>query len=124
MRKTSDICTAFVPAEIIDHLWNIVEIYGENRYVFVLSSRRLGDAMVQDIRIIIGSSSYLHSVYGFKPVDFTIKVSRKDDDFTMTLVPSVKAQREINKWKQRRLGHFFLKKLFPSPRHFRVRSAW
>ncbi|NCB74558.1 MAG: hypothetical protein EOM51_07440 [Clostridia bacterium] len=124
MKETSEICKAFVPPEIIKHLWTITELYDEDRYVFVLSSRRLGDSMVQDIKIIVGDRSYLHSVYGFKPVDFTIKVSSKDKNYRMTLIPSSKAEYEIEKWRRRNLYNNFLKKLSSSPEHFRVRRAW
>jgi len=123
MRETSEICSAIIPPEIIEHLWTIVELYGESRYVFVLSSRRLGDTMVQDIKIILGSCSYLHSVYGFKPVDFTIKVTCKDENYRMTLIPSAKAEYEINRWAQKKLGLNFHKKLSPASQHFRVRHA-
>lgn len=124
MKETAEICSAFIPSEIIEHLWTIVELYGESRYVFVLSSRRLGDSVVQDIKIILGSRSYLHSVYGFKPVNFTIKVTCKDENYRMTLIPSAKAEYEIKKWTRKKLGRNFLKKLSPSSQHFRVRRAW
>lgn len=126
MRQTSEICTTFIPSELIDHLWNIVDVYEESKYVFVLSSRRLGDGLVQDIRIITGSISTQHTIFGYKPVDFTIKVSRKGDDLKMSLVPSVKAEQELNKWKRRRAVLLFRKRLSPSPapNHFRVRRAF
>ncbi len=124
MKECSDICTAFIPSAIIDHLWTIVDIYGEDSYVFVLSSRRLGDTLVQDIKIILGSSTYLHSVYGFAPVNFTIKVARRDDGYRMTMIPSAKAAHEIDKWTRRKPGHSFLRKLSSSPQSFRVRRAW
>jgi len=125
MKQTSEICAAFIPAELIEHLWNIVEIYDEDKYIFVLSSRRLGDGMVQDINIIIGNTSSHHTIYGYKPVDFKIDVSKIDDDYQMSLIPSEKTAREINKWKKRRLAFHFLKKvtLAPSPHQCRVRNA-
>jgi len=125
MRQTSEICTTFIPSELIDHLWNIVDVYDESKYVFVLSSRRLGDGMVQDIRIIAGNISTQHTIFGYKPVDFTIIVSHKGDDLRMSLVPSVKAAQEINKWKRRRAIFLFRKRISPAPapNHFRVRRA-
>ncbi len=125
MKKTAEICSTFLPAELIEHLWNIVEIYDEDNYVFVLSSRRLGDGMVQDINIIIGSTSSHHTIYGYKPVNFTIKVSKIDNDYTMSLIPSEKTAHEINKWKRRSLGFLFPKKitLAPAPHQFRMRNA-
>ena len=126
MRQTSEICETFVPAELIEHLWNIVDVYDENKYVFVLSSRRQGDTMVQDIRIIMGNSSSQHTIFGYKPVDFTIKVNRQDDDFEMSLIPSEKAELELNKWRRRRAIFLFRKKInsTPAPTPLRVRSAW
>ena len=125
MKQTSEICANFIPAELIEHLWNIVEIYDEDKYVFVLSSRRLGDGIVQDINIIIGSTSSHHTIYGYKPVNFKIKVSKTDDDYTMSLIPSEKTAHEINKWTQRKFNFHFLKKiaLAPAPHQFRVRNA-
>lgn len=125
MKHTSEICTTFIPAELIEHLWNVVEIYDENKYIFVLSSRRLGDGMVQDINIIIGNKSSCHTIFGYKPVNFTIEVSKTDNDYTMSLIPSEKTAREINRWKQRRLGFHLQKKIFlaPAPHQFRIRNA-
>lgn len=125
MKQTSEICTTFVPAELIEHLWNIVEIYDENKYIFVLSSRRLGDGMVQDINIIIGNTSSHHTIFGYKPVNFTIEVSKTDDDYTMSLIPSEKTAREISRWKQIKLGFHIHKKLSlaPAPHQFRMRNA-
>jgi len=124
MRETSEICKAFVPSEIVEHLWTIADIYGEDRYVFVLTPRRLGDTLVQDVKIIVGGCSYLHSVYGFKPVDFTIEVIREDENCRMTLIPSAKAEKEIEKWKRRNPFHSFVKTLSFSPQRFRIRRAW
>lgn len=125
MRQTSEICAAFVPSELINHLWNIVDVYDESNCVFVLSSRRLGDGLVQDIRIISGNSSAQHTVFGYKPVDFTIKVKRSGDDLEMSLIPSEKAEQELNKWKRRRTIFLFRKKMSPpsSVGHLRVRRA-
>ena len=125
MKHTSEICTTFIPSELIEHLWNIVEIYDENTYIFVLSSRRLGDGMVQDINIIIGNTSSRHTIYGYKPINFTIEVNKTDDDYTMSLVPSKKTAREISRWKQRKLGFHIQKKFSPTPapHQFRVRNA-
>lgn len=126
MRQTSEICENFVPRELIEHLWNIVDVYDENKYVFVLSSRRQGDTMVQDIRIITGNNSSQHTIFGYKPVDFTIKVSRQDDDFEMSLIPSEKAVLELSKWQRRRAIFLFRKKINSTSvqTSFRVRRAW
>lgn len=120
MKQTSEICTTFVPAELIEHLWNIVEIYDENKYIFVLSSRRLGDGMVQDINIMLGNTSSYHTIYGYKPVNFTIEVSKTYDDYTMSLILSEKTAREINKWKQRKLDFHLLNKIFLVPTRHQV----
>lgn len=126
MRQTSQICETFIPAELIAHLWNIVDVYDEKKYVFVLSSRRQGDGMVQDVRIIMGSASSQHTIFGYKPVDFTIMVSQKGDDLEMSMIPSKKAEQEIGKWKRRRAIFLFRKKISPAliPRQFRFRRAW
>ena len=100
MKNTLEICSLFIPSEIIIHLWNIVDLYGENDYNFVLTSRRLGDATIQDIRIDIDHFSFHHTVLGFKPVDFTVKVRRKGEDLEMSLAPSEKAICELNKLKR------------------------
>ncbi|MBP8639685.1 MAG: hypothetical protein KBI01_02120 [Oscillospiraceae bacterium] len=125
MRRISEICKTFVPVELINHIWNIVDLYDENSYVFVLSSRRQGDEMVQDITTIMGNNSSIHTILGYKPVDFTIKVSRQDDDFEMSLIPSAKAALELNKWERRRAFLLFRKKLIfaTSPNTLRVRRA-
>ena len=110
MKNTMEICNLFVPHEIISHLWNIVDLYGENEYIFVLTSRRLGDSTIQDIRIDIDHFSFHHTVLGFDPVDFTIKVRRNGEDLTMSLAPSEKALNEINKWKRIKAALTFRRK--------------
>ncbi|PKM72941.1 MAG: hypothetical protein CVU91_07925 [Firmicutes bacterium HGW-Firmicutes-16] len=110
MKNTLEICNLFVPAEIISHLWNIVDLYGENEYIFVLTPMRLGDAIIQDIRINIDHFSFHHTVLGFHPVDFTVRVRRKGEDLEMSLVPSEKALYEINKWKSAKAALAFRKK--------------
>ena len=119
------ICETFIPIELLAHLWNIVDVYDENKYVFVLSSRRQGDCMVQDIRTIMGSASSQHTIFGYTPVDFTIMVSRKGEDLEMSMIASEKATRELNKWKHRRAFFLFRKKTSPSPSpcQFRFRRA-
>ncbi len=124
MKNTSKICNLFVPKEIINHLWNIVDLYGENDYIFVLISRRLGDAEIQDIRIDIDHFSFHHTVLGFKPVDFTVKVCRKGEDLVMSLSPSEKALYEINKWKRLKDAlSFRRKKVEEIPRRLILRKA-
>ena len=110
MRRTAEICSLFIPPEIICHLWNIVDLYGEDSYTFVLSSRRLGDRSIQDIRIDIDGFSFHHSVLGFTPVNFTVSVRQKDDDTYMTLIPSEKALCEIKKWQRIKRALSFSKK--------------
>lgn len=125
MRRISEICKTFVPIELIEHIWNIVDNYDENSYVFVLSSRRQGDEMVQDIKIITGSCSSQHTIFGYKPVDLTIKVSRIGEDFEMSLIPSAKAALELNKWERRRANFLFRKKISAAraPGQLRFRRA-
>lgn len=125
MKHTSKMCTTFIPSELIEHLWNVVEIYDENRYIFVLSSRRLGDGMVQDISIFIGDTSSNHTIYGYKPVNFMLEVIKTGDDYTMSLIPSEKTARELSKWKQRKLCFHIQKKLSltTAPHQFRFRNA-
>ena len=124
MKKTLKICTLFIPREIISHLWSIVDLYGENDYYFVLTSRRLGDSTIQDVRIDIDHFSFHHSVLGVKPVDFTVKVSKNSDDFVMSLVPSEKATREIGKWKRVKQALTFHRKKTPvEPSGFCLRKA-
>ncbi|MEA4894871.1 MAG: hypothetical protein VB064_06375 [Oscillospiraceae bacterium] len=100
MKHTADICSSFIPPEITNHLWRIVDMYGDGDYVFVLQPKRLGDSLIQDISIETGNSSYHHTVLGFSPVNFTVRVSRKGQDLVMSIIPSEKALYEINKWKR------------------------
>ena len=100
MKNTQEICSLFIPTEIISHLWNIVELYGDNDYTFVLSSRRLGDAKIQDIRVDTDLFSFHHTVLGFTPVNFTVRVRRIGADLVMSLVLSERAQYEIKKWER------------------------
>lgn len=124
MKITSEICTFFIPPEIISHLWNIVDLYEEDYYMFMLSSRRLGDAMIQDIRIDIDGFSFHHTVLGFKPVDFTVKAYQKGGDFIMSLVPSEKAMHQIRKWERVKARLLFRRKKTPEVTpHFRLRKA-
>lgn len=124
MKNTLEICSLFIPSEIISHLWNIVDLYGENNYNFVLTSRRLGDATIQDVRIDIDHFSFHHTVLGFKPVDFTVKVRKDGDDLFMSLAPSEKAMREINKWKRVKEALTFRRKKAPlEPSNFCLRKV-
>jgi hypothetical protein len=125
MRRTAEICSIFIPHEIIGHLWNIVDLYGEDSYLFVLTSRRLGDRSIQDIRIDIDGFSFHHSVLGFSPVNFTVSVRRKGNDTYMKLIPSEKALREIRKWQKIRnaLTFFEKKPCVPPPRRIFLRKA-
>jgi len=124
MKKTLEICSLFIPREIINHLWSIVDLYGENDYCFVLTSRRLGDATIQDVRIDIDHFSFHHTVLGFKPVDFTVKVSKNGEDLEMSLAPSEKAMREINKWKRIKEALTFRRKKAPiEPSGFYLRKV-
>lgn len=124
MKNTLEICSLFIPSEIISHLWNIVDLYGENDYNFVLTSRRLGDATIQDVRIDIDHFSFHHTVLGFKPVDFTVKVRSKGEDLEMSLVPSERAMREINKWKRVKEALTFRNKKAPvEPNNFYLRNV-
>lgn len=125
MRCTAEICSVFIPPEIIGHLWNIVDLYGEDSYTFVLSSRKLGDRSIQDIRIDIDGFTFHHSILGFSPVNFTVSVCRKGVDIYMTLIPSEKAQYEIRKWQRIKNALTFSEKRSyePSPRRIFLRKA-
>ncbi len=124
MKNTLEICNLFIPTEIISHLWNIVDLYGDNDYTFVLSSRRLGDAKIQDIRVDTGHFSFHHTVLGFAPVNFTVRVRRNGADLVMSLVPSEKAQYEINKWERiKNVLTFRKKKVEEVPHRLILRRA-
>ncbi|MFB0920913.1 MAG: hypothetical protein QMB62_08530 [Oscillospiraceae bacterium] len=124
MKNTNEICSLFIPPEIISHLWNIVDMYGDDNYIFVLSSRRLGDAKIQDIEINIDRFSFHHTVLGFDPVNFTVKICKRGGDLVMSLALSEKALSEINKWNRIRAALTFRrKKVEEAPHRLILRRA-
>ena len=98
MNKTSESCTHFIPPEIISHLWRITELYGAVPCTFMLSSRRLGDCKVQDIRLDIDGFSFHHTIFGLPPVNWTVRVRPEGGDLVMAIVLSERAHRELDKW--------------------------
>ena len=124
MKKTSDFCGTFMAPEIISHLWNIVELYEQDDYLFVLSPVRLGDVKIQDIRIDIGGFWFHHTVLGFKPVDFVIRVRRSGGDLVMSPVLPERTRREIEILAKIKAAlHFHGKKQSDAPHSFCLRKA-
>ena len=114
MKQTAAICNSLMSQRIIDRLWETVDKYQDDNYVFILSVQHLGYEKVQDIIILRNNTSSHQTMIGCKPVDLTIEVNKIGSDYIMSLIPSTKTATEIRRQRNKRILSHLRKSLKPS----------
>ena len=114
MKQTAEICNTLVSQRIIDRLWETVDKYQDDSYIFILSIKHLGYEKVQDIIILRNNTSLHQTIIGCKPVELTIEVNKTGSDYIMSLIPTAKTAHEIRRQRNNKLLSCFRKVLNPT----------
>jgi len=105
MIKTSEDCESLISPGLIRHLCNSAANCGDGGCFFILTPRRFGSALVQDILVLSENSCSHQTVLGYRPVDLTVGVTCGSEP-EMYLVSPEKPQCESA--AQKNTGHAFL----------------
>jgi len=103
MKQTAAICSSLISQRIIDRLWETVDKYQDDSYIFILSVQNFGYEKAQDIIVLHNNTASHQIIIGCKPVDLTIEVSKSGNNYYMSLIPSAKAANEIKRQKNKRV---------------------
>lgn len=114
MKQTAEICSSLVSQRIIDHLWETVDEYNDDSFIFILSVQHLGYEKVQDIIILRNNTSSHQTIIGCKPVELTIEVNKIGSDYVMSLIPSSKTANELSRQKNNRALSYLRRLIKPT----------